>query len=139
MRSVVLRVFGLALLTFSLLSAGCGAVGAGELEGTEWVLEGWSVSSLDPAGFETTASFSDGQIGGRAAVNSYGGPYTARADGSFSVGEITQTLMAGSEDAMRAEETYFELLARAREYTLQEDTLALLDENGNELLLFAAK
>jgi len=125
------------LVGVTILAGGCTAGGA-DLEGTQWVLEGWSVSSQDPTEFETTASFADGEIGGRAAVNSYGGPYTAGADGSFSTGEIVQTLMAGSEAAMRAEQTYFELLSQARRYEVDGDTLTLFDEDGTELLIFGA-
>ena len=73
------------------------------LEGTPWKLAAWSVSSLDPAGFEITADFADGRIGGRSAVNSYGGDCSASTDGSFSVGPVAMTEMAGEPDAMRAE------------------------------------
>jgi len=138
MSSGVVVTCAAALLGMALIAVGCAAAGA-DLEGTRWVLKGWSVSSQDPTEFETTADFADGNIGGRAAVNSYGGPYTAGAGGSFSTGEIAQTLMAGSEAAMRAEQTYFELLAEARQYAVEGETLTLLDENGNELLIFAAR
>jgi len=137
MSSGVVVTCAAALLGMALIAVGCAAAGA-NLEGTQWVLEGWSVSSQDPTEFETTASFADGEIGGRAAVNSYGGPYTAGADGSFSTGEIVQTLMAGSEAAMRAEQTYFELLSQARRYEVDGDTLTLFDEDGTELLIFGA-
>ena len=126
-----------ALVGVALIAAGCAAAGA-DLEGTQWVLEGWSASSQDPTEFETTADFADGNIGGRAAVNSYGGPYAEGAGGSFSTGEIAQTLMAGSEAAMRAEQTYFELLSQARRYEVDGDTLTLFDEDGMELLIFGA-
>ena len=59
-------------------------------------------------------------------------------DGSFSTGEITQTLMAGSEAAMRAEQTYLDLLSQARQYDVEGDTLTLLGEGGAELLIFRA-
>jgi len=140
MSSRVLVGLGVLLAAMAILATGCGSTaGAGNLEGTEWVLESWSVSSQDPAEFETTASFADGAISGSAAVNTYSGPYTSDSDGSFSTGEIAQTLMAGSEPAMQAEQTYFELLAQAQEYAVEGDTLTLLDENGNELLIFASK
>ena len=125
------------VLGVAITAAGCTAASA-DLEGSQWVLEGWSVSSQDPTEFETTVTFADGQIGGRAAVNSYGGSYTAGDDGSFSTGEITQTLMAGSEAAMRAEQTYLDLLSQARQYDVEGDTLTLLGEGGAELLIFRA-
>ena len=108
------------------------------LEGTAWRLEGWSVSSLYPGDFEITAAFKDGQISGKAAVNSYSGPYTAGSTGDFSVGALSRTEMAGPEPAMRAESIYFELLEQARSYRQSGDQLSLLDANGNELLIFMA-
>ena len=106
------------------------------LDGTSWRLEGWSVDSLFAGDFTITATFKDGQISGQAAVNSYGGPYTAGPDDRFSVGTLVHTLMAGSEPAMRAENLYYELLGQARKYQLTTGKLTLTDANGNELLIF---
>jgi heat shock protein HslJ len=75
-------------------------------------------------------------ISGTAAVNSYSGIYSAKPNGDFSVGELTITEMAGSEDEMRAEGIYLSLLQQASKYTLNETTLTLLDGNMNELLIF---
>jgi heat shock protein HslJ len=127
------------------VAGGCGArddSGAPEggaaagLNGTHWRLAGWSVSSLDPAQFTITADFADGHIGGTSAVNSYGGPYAAGSDGSFSVGELAQTQMAGPEPAMRAESAYMTLLGDAASYTIGDGTLVLYDANGNQSLIF---
>lgn len=108
------------------------------LDGTSWRLVGWSVSSLSPSEFMITATFDDGRISGMSAVNNYGGEYTTGPRGSFSVGEIGQTLMAGPEPAMRAESIYHELLSAARSYRLNATTLTLFDANGNESLIFEA-
>lgn len=77
--------------------------GSETLAGTKWRLTAWSVSSLDPSGYTITADFSESDISGRSAVNTYGGPYTITGGGAFSVGELHGTRMGGSEDAMRAE------------------------------------
>jgi len=123
------------------LSCGCesngGSSGAtASLGGTSWRLAGWSVSSLNPADFDITAKFADGTISGRAAVNSYGGPYSASADGAFATGALMMTEMAGPEPAMRAERIYLDLLAQARRFRIAGDVLTLLDGNRNELLIF---
>jgi inhibitor of cysteine peptidase len=107
------------------------------LDGSAWRLEGWSVSSLYPGDFEITAAFDDGRISGKAAVNSYSGPYSADSSGDFLVGMLMQTLMAGSGPAMQAEAAYFDLLKQARTFSLSGDRLTLLDANHNELLVFA--
>ncbi|NLO27825.1 MAG: META domain-containing protein [Actinobacteria bacterium] len=112
--------------------------GTAVLNGTTWTLEAWSVSSLDPGDFVITAAFEDGRISGKAAVNQYGGPYTADENGAFSVGTLAQTLMAGPEPDMLAESTYFDLLEQARSYRLDDDHLTLCAEDGGELLVFVS-
>lgn len=124
-----------ALSCVSLTACGSGQRG---LDGTSWNVTGWTLSSLDPANFTITATFTDGKISGRSAVNSYGGSYTAGSDGAFSVGQIASTQMAGPEPAMRAEHAFMTLLQQARSYSVTGQTLTLFDENGNESLIFAA-
>ena len=106
------------------------------LPGTKWRLSAWSANSLDPARFTITADFDESRISGTSAVNSYGGRYSATASGEFSIGALESTLMAGSEDAMRAERIYLELLAQARKYTVSDTTLTFLDGGSNESLVF---
>ena len=139
MSALIRLALAISLAALVLVSAGCAALGGGaRLDGTSWTLTGWSASSLDPAGFSITAVFKEGQVGGNSGVNSYGGPYKAGSSGSFEVGEIMSTLMAGPEPAMRAETIYHELLKQAREYVVEGDTLTLSDANGNQLLIFSA-
>jgi heat shock protein HslJ len=118
--------------------SGGGSTSAASLAGTSWKLTGWSVSSQDPNDFTITAEFKDGRIGGKSAVNQYGGPYTAGDDGSFSVGELVSTMMAGPEPDMRAEQIYLKLLAEAKQFKVDGKTLTLSDANGNESLIYAA-
>ena len=119
-------------------SGGGGSTSAASLAGTSWKLTGWSISSQDPEDFTITAEFKDGRIGGTSAVNQYGGPYTVGDDGSFSIGELVSTMMAGPEPAMRAEQTYLNLLAEAKKFELDGKTLTLANANGNELLVYTA-
>ena len=134
---VLLLILALAIFVF----AGCESLipGEGELAGTEWRLSAWSDSSIDPSQFTITADFSASHISGTSAVNYYSGPYGATASHLFSVGELQMTLMGGSEEAMRAESTYFELLWQACKFTVNQTTLTLLDAFNNELLIFARK
>jgi heat shock protein HslJ len=126
----------LAMLTIFACSCENNDGDNSELAGTNWRLEGWSASSLDPSQFTITAAFDDATISGTSAVNSYSGTYLATSNGDFSVGTLAMTEMAGPEDAMRAEGLYFSLLKQARKYTRNGTTLTLLDENKNELLIF---
>jgi len=113
--------------------------GEGELAGTEWRLSAWSDSSLDPTQFTITADFNESHISGTSAVNYYSGPYVVTASRLFSIGQLQMTTMGGSEEAMRAESTYFELLWQAYKFTVNQTTLTLLDAFNNELLIFSRK
>jgi heat shock protein HslJ len=130
---------GIVLCAAALL-LGCdnsaNAPAVGSLEGTQWNLAAWPASSLNPADFNVTAAFADGQISGRSAVNLYGGPYSAGDDGSFSVGLLTMTLMASDENSMRAESLYHELLAQARRWRIAGAQL-ILSADSQDLLIFA--
>ena len=137
----VTLALSLALSVALLAAAGCGGSGSepATLDGTDWTLTGWSLSSLDPNDFTITAAFADGKISGNSAVNTYGGPYTEGPGDAFSVGELASTMMAGPEPDMRAETAYLTLLAQARSYKLAGGGLTLFDENGNESLIFETR
>lgn len=128
-------------------AAGCGSgdgsgrddgssTSAVALEGASWRLTGWSVSSKDPSDFTITAEFADGRIGGTSAVNQYGGPYTADDDGSFSVGELMSTMMAGPEADMDAEQVYLKLLAQVDRFAVDGEELTLSGGSGNIALIY---
>ncbi len=128
----------------SALATGCksdngNGTGGGTFAGTKWHLVAWSVSSLEPARFTITADFSESAISGRSAVNGYGGSYTACDKGTFSVGELQSTLLGGSDDAMRAESLYFELLRQARQYVVSGSTLTLKDAGNQDILIFQSR
>jgi len=111
----------------------------GTLAGTKWLLTAWLDGTVAPAQFAITADFDASQIGGKSAVNYYGGSYTAAAEGRFSTGDLRSTLMGGSEEAMRAESLYFGLLKQARIYAATATTLTLKDGNNQDLLIFTSR
>ena len=123
-----------------VLLAGCddssgGSAAAGALDQTRWQLAAWSASALDPAGFDITAAFADGQISGRSAVNSYSGPCSAAPGGAFSVGALAMTEMAGEPAAMQAESLYHSLLAQATAWHRSGSQL-VLSAGAADLLIF---
>ena len=129
-----------ALLVIALLliaSVGC-TRGDNALDGTQWRLAGWTLSSLNPADFTITAKFADGRISGSSGVNSYSGPYRLGSSHAFAAGPLAGTEMAGPEPAMRAEGAYMTLLRQARSYELAEGRLTLFGEGGNQSLIFEA-
>jgi len=124
------------LITVALCATGGCSGPRVSLDGTQWKLTEWTLSSLNPADFAITATFAEGRISGNSGVDSYGGPYTLGPDDAFSTGSITSTAMAGPEDAMRAEGAYLTLLGQAKSYKMADDVLTLYDEGGNESLIF---
>jgi len=140
----VKQVLSIIVMVGCVLATGCegnsdNGTSTGVLAGTKWKLSGWSVSSLDPSRFTITADFGDSQISGTSAVNLYGGPYTATADGAFSVGMLHATEMAGSDDEMRAESLYLDLLRQAHRYSVTEAALTLKNGGNHEILIFHAR
>lgn len=106
------------------------------LDGTQWRLVAWSISSAKATDFDITLQFADSRVGGRSAVNSYTGTYTRGPRNAFKVGDLAGTMMAGPEPEMRAEQGYLALLAEARSYKATPGQLKLLDAGGNELLVY---
>jgi len=133
------RILGAALLAAALLLAAsaCSRDHA-PLEGTSWRLVGWTISSVYPGDHTITAQFSQGRISGKSAVNSYGGRCQVGPGSAFAVDTIEVTLMAGPEEAMRAERAYLTLLRQARNYRVEEGMLTLFDGGGNQLLIYGA-
>ena len=124
------------LLAVSLIAlVGCSPAG-NPLDGTQWRLHEWTLSSLSPRDFTITADFADGRISGTSGVNSYGGPYKLGPGDAFSVGQLAGTMMAGPEPAMRAESAYMALLGQAESYRIADGKLTLYDRGGNESLIF---
>jgi heat shock protein HslJ len=148
-RKLVPMGLAAALLLVAAAAAGCGGSSGGSssagstdpalLAGASWALTGWSVSSQDPNDFTITAEFKDGRVAGKSAVNQYGGPYTAKDDGSISFGDLASTMMAGPEPDMKAEQTYLAMLAKMTSFKIDGDQLTLTDGGGQELIYSSSK
>ncbi|MEO6063354.1 MAG: META domain-containing protein [Thermoflexales bacterium] len=127
----------IVVATIALLALpGCAAPAGPSLEGSQWRLSDWTISSLAASEFNITATFANGQISGRSGVNTYSGPVTVGADGAFAIGRLRSTLMAGTEPAMRAESAYLTLLGQAGTWKIANEKLTLYDPGGNESLIF---
>ncbi|PKL61429.1 MAG: META domain-containing protein [Methanomicrobiales archaeon HGW-Methanomicrobiales-2] len=111
------------------------------LVGTDWVLDSYAtggdaISSVI-AGAAVTVTFGpDGNVGGNAGCNHYGGRYTL--DGTtLSVSTLFNTLMyCETPGVMRQESAYLALLGNATSYRVEDDRLVLTDETGTDLLFF---
>ena len=119
----------------SVLMFFAGLFAVPDIKDTNWSLSGWSVSSVDPSEYPMTLAFGKDSFSGRSAVNLYGGGYGVFGDKLVLTGIYT-TYMAGTPEAMRAEQIYFELLGQVKKYTRSDAELILTDNNGNQLLIF---
>jgi len=104
--------------------------------GQPWYLVGTSLSSIMmPAG--VTITFEEESVGGQAPVNSWSADYTATPAGGLELGPIASTLMAGPDEAMRAEEAYFALLEQVDGYTTVEAGELYLFDGQAQVLTFS--
>lgn len=104
---------------------------------TQWKLSSWAEDTIDPSLFYITANFDESTISGTSSINFYSGSYLVKENHYFLILEDLQmTLMGGSEEAMKAEATYFQLLQESCKYTVSQTKLELFDCFENELLTF---
>jgi heat shock protein HslJ len=106
-----------------------------DLDGSGWALTGWAERKVDPVPFRITMRFADDRVVGRSGVNRFAGDYTRGPGTAFAVGDLATTDMAGTPEAMQAEETFRSLLSRVRSYRREGGLLILGDETGQPLLV----
>lgn len=115
--------------------AGCDWPGGGtlDLEGTEWSLTEMNGESL-PGEVDINITFSEGQVSGQSACNRYFAEYTQ--DGSkLSIGQAGSSQMY-CEGLMDYEADYLQALAEVERFELSDNSLKLLDQAGNAILVF---
>ncbi|MDD2392409.1 MAG: META domain-containing protein [Bacilli bacterium] len=126
---ILLSVFGMLFFSPS----------KNDLKGTDWILIGWSVSSKDHSLAQITISFND-KISGNGGINIYNGKYLIKSNNQLQIKDLSFTEMASSDKRINENETtYFYLLGEVRFYYKDENTLKLLGENKNELLIYKKK
>lgn len=106
----------------------------------------WQLTTFGATGAETpvvadstvTLAFgADGQAGGNAGCNSYGGSYQVQDD-SLSFGELTSTLVACADEAiMQQEQQYLQALQSANRFAVTADQLTIWYDEGGSQLNFA--
>jgi heat shock protein HslJ len=142
MSNLISNLTWVAAIVMALLAACAGASeptpAVLELEGTHWVLEQLNGNPPVP-GTEVTLQFEDGNAGGTAGCNSYGGSYTT-TDGRLSIPEIIRTEMAclEPEGVMDQEDAYLMALQGAAAYQVIDDRLQIENGAGETTLVFRA-
>lgn len=106
------------------------------LNDTKWVVKTWSVSSLAPTKVEISLNFEDNKISGNGGVNSYGGDYKIGFKNELVFNNIYSTEMASTDPEINEiESMYFIFLSKTKYYEIEDNTLKLLDENKNEIVV----
>jgi heat shock protein HslJ len=129
---------GLFLVFVLILIGACDSTGREELDPTahQWELTSGSLDGepvVMVAGHSITLSFTDGDAGGTAACNGYGGPYTiSGAELTFAPPTVTE-MACSPIDVMDSEAAYLAALIRVSNYSMGEAGLSLTGD-GVELV-----
>jgi heat shock protein HslJ len=132
----------LGVVVSAPLCAQAGAPAQPPLAGTSWTLRamrGESGTALDAVRVEQPPALAFGENGlvsGFAGVNRLSGPFTAE-DGALSFSTLALTRrMSFSNELNQLEMDFAKRLNAVRYYTVEKDTLQLLDEAKKPLLTF---
>ncbi|MCB0181966.1 MAG: META domain-containing protein [Anaerolineae bacterium] len=111
-------------------------------EGTTWELKlGWSGERWTPVVplSTVTAQFEGDQMSGSGGCNNYSASIEKEGE-QLTIGTVTGTEMACTDPdgVMEQETAYFSQLSSVAGYTVAGGSLALLDANGEAILLFGA-
>ena len=137
-----MKIFGLGALVLvlgSIALTAC-ASGSANLEGRLWRMQsyrgadGQMLETLPD--IKTTAEFTDGQVGGNAACNTYNGSYELDGD-QINFGLMMTTMMACPQEVMDQETAYLVGLDQAATFEVTEDSLRILDADGEVVLAFS--
>jgi heat shock protein HslJ len=105
-------------------------------EGTDWIL-----SDTIP-GTSIDILFRNGNIKGFGGCNQYNAKYTASSadglSGTISIGPISNSSRACSEEILAQEQTYLANLQSAASFTISGDSLTLTLADGTQLVYYAA-
>jgi heat shock protein HslJ len=120
-------------LAASLLAACASAPG---LKSTRWQL---TQLNGQPAleGVTVTLNLEEDTLGGSDGCNTYGGSYTSKGSAFKTGGDIFSTMMYCSDTINNQATAYFTALDQATSFTLQDNTLSLLDASRNVILQFS--
>ncbi|MCA1780914.1 MAG: META domain-containing protein [Dermatophilaceae bacterium] len=91
-------------------------------------------ADLDAASVLTLA---DGRATGTGGVNRFTAGFEATDDGRISFVPVVSTRMAGPDEAMAQEASFFGALERAARFDVSEERLALRDRSANTVLVLA--
>lgn len=149
------KLFTVGLLTLALLAGivACttpaavtpannnGTEETGGVSASQPLLGSWNAVTIggnpvNESVFPTLTFDATGAVSGHGSCNGYGGTYTTEG-GSLTIEGVVSTMMACEDQTLMTQEsTYFEAIQRTATYTIEGETLSLLDVNGDALATF---
>lgn len=128
------RIRAIALISATLLAAGCGAEGETlDLDGTTWTAAAVDGEPVDHS--EITAIFNDGTMAGSAGCNRYNGSYATSGSEIAFPHAFVSTLMACEEQVMMQERNYLQALEKVTSYEITGGSLRFFSD-GDEVISF---
>ena len=124
-------------ILFLLVTLLAGCASTSSLEGTRWQL---AQLNGQPAleGVSVTLSLEKNNLGGSDGCNTYGGTYTSKGGAFKTGGNLFSTMMYCSDDINNQATAYYSALNSASSFSLDGQTLSLLDASGTVVLVFSA-
>lgn len=106
--------------------------GIATLENTNWNVV--QIGSVEVPDAGITAAFADGRLGGKDGCNNYSTMYQLDEENITIDSQIAGTLMACDEATMVLGSLYTKTLTEAVKYSIEGDTLSLLNNSGNVVI-----
>jgi len=132
------KYLGYTTVLLLLALTGCGMLAnADTLDGTSWTVTEMGGTPL-VEGSAITVQFNDGQIGGSAGCNSYGGTYEITEEG-VQVSDLASTLMACTDEGiMEQEQRFLDAVQNIDSFNVSGDQLSITSADGTEIVLVPA-
>ena len=133
------NLLSFTLLVLLLLSACSAFPGGDPLAGTSWKLSSYAGKPGLPE-TDVTIQFQDGQAGGQAGCNSFGGAYQVNGQ-RITFHDMASTLMACTSPAgvMEQEAEFLGSLNEVERFELSEGQLQLIRADGQALIFAPAQ
>lgn len=143
MKPCVMGAMG-ALLLLGVIACGCTTAPeeGGAITGEVWLLNAYldenGTMAAPLVSAPVTAEFADDSMGGSGGCNSYGASYET-SGASMTIEMPVSTLMYCPEPGvMDQEQRYLALLSDVASYSVDDETLTMMDESGAMILRFEA-
>ncbi len=110
------------------------------LEGAQWALQQLVVDAAltdVPSDVAATLFLQDGRASGAAGCNTFSGDYTVDGD-ALTFGPMLSTMMICEDQKASTEASYLSAFPLVVGYTVDGETLSLLDASGDALMTYAA-